>query len=151
MSQPPTPSRTELLDLYHIAIDEYHFTVTLAWSRTQYFLAFNVGILTAGTALLTLGSSHVFSVIVFVVGLVAAVLSIRAVQVSHHYFRATRDRVRSFETELGLPGDLRFNTTSGFADRPRPRINVNVTVVVYMLLGVLASADVAGAVAALMP
>ena len=140
--------RPELLDLYRLAVEEYRFQLGHNWSRTQYWLAFNVGILAAGTALLTIPTRSVFSVIVFAVGAVAASLSMRAVQVSHGYYRATRNRVRRVEDALDLPADLRFDTTAGFTGRRRPR--VNVTAVVYLLLTALAVADIAGAVAALM-
>jgi len=148
--QPSTPAgaRRELLDLYRVAVDEYRFQATFNWSHAQYWMVFNSGILIAGTALLTAAEHSTYPVVVFAVGAVASVLSMRAVQVAHsRYYRAARGRVKRFDDLLHLPADLRFDTTAGFTGRRRPR--VNVAVVTYLLLTVLAVADIAGAVAAL--
>ena len=76
-------------------------------------------------------------------------MSMRAVQVAHSlYYRAARGRVKRFEELLHLPAELRFDTTAGFTDARRSRVNVSA--VTYLLLIVLAVADVAGGVAALL-
>jgi len=146
---PPRPERAELLELYRVAVDEYRFQTTFNWSRAQYWMVFNSGILIAGTALLTVPGRSFYPVVVFLVGAVAALLSMRAVQVAHNrYYRAARGRVKRFEELLDLPADLRFDTTAGFTGRSRPK--VNVAAVTYLLLTALAMADIAGAVATLL-
>ena len=48
-------TRTELLELYRVVIDEYRFQVRLNWDRTQYFFVLNTAVTTAaGTLLATL-------------------------------------------------------------------------------------------------
>jgi hypothetical protein len=146
---PPVQARPELLDLYKVAVDEYHFQATFNWSRAQYWMVFNSGILIAGTALLTVPGRSVYPVVVFLVGAVASLLSMRAVQVAHsRYYRAARGRVKRFEELLSIPNDLQFDTTTGFTGRQRPKVNVSA--VTYLLLTVLAVADITGAVAALL-
>jgi hypothetical protein len=144
----PTPEppengpRGELLELYKIAVDEYRFQAQFNWSRTQYWLVFNSGILAAGVALVAAFGDSTFPILVFAVGVVACALSARAIQVSHGYYRAARARLQRFETALDLQPEMRFDTTAGLAHARRP--TVNVTAVTYLLLAVLAAADIAG-------
>lgn len=145
MTGEDNPERRELLDLYKIAVDEYRFQAQFNWSRIQYWLAFNTAILAAGVALM---ASTRFSAAVFLIGALAAGLSIRAAHVAHGYYRVTRDRVRRFELALELDEPLRFDTTPGFADQRRTRINV--TMVNYLLLTAVGVADLVGVVAAFM-
>jgi hypothetical protein len=60
-------------DIYKIAVDEYRFQAQYNWSRTQYLLAFNVGILAAATAVASQPGKS--AALVFGLGAVAAVLS----------------------------------------------------------------------------
>jgi len=73
---------------------------------------------------------------------------VRASQVAHGYYRQARDWVRRIEATLSLDEDFRFDTTPGLAGRRSARINVSA--VNYLLLGVVAVADAAGVLAALM-
>ncbi|HEY5879526.1 MAG TPA: hypothetical protein VIU11_11480 [Nakamurella sp.] len=145
---PPTPwGRPELLDLYRESLAEYRFQAQFNWSRAQYWLVFNAGILTAGVALLA-GTHSRLVVIVFVIGVVCCLLSARAVQVAHLYYRASRDRVSRLERELHVPAAAPVDTTRGFTGGRRPRVNVQA--VVYLLLASLAGADVVAAVLSFM-
>ena len=56
---PPLPPRAELLDLYKVALDEYRFQVNLNWSRTQYYLTLNVGIISIATGILQISKGRV--------------------------------------------------------------------------------------------
>jgi hypothetical protein len=144
--QPAPVPRGEMLELYKLSIDEYRFQAQFNWSRTQYWLAFNTGILAAGIALLGTLERALPSAIIFLVGVIAAALSARAVHVAHDYYRATRDRLRRLEDLLDLPTTVRFDTTAQLkAGRSR---SINVTMVSYLLLGAVGVADVVGIVAA---
>jgi hypothetical protein len=45
------PSRSELLDLYRVAVEEYRFQVQLNWDRAKYLLGFNTAVIGVGTGL----------------------------------------------------------------------------------------------------
>lgn len=139
----PVTARGELLELYKMSVEEYRFQAQFNWTRTQAWLVFNTAILAAGIALLKLTP---FAAVVFAIGALAAVLSIRAVEVMHGYYRQARDRVRRFETSLDLPVGQRFDTTPGQQGRRSSRINV--TAVSYLVLSAVACADVLGVVTA---
>jgi hypothetical protein len=70
-------SRTELLELYRIVIDEYRFQVRLNWDRTQYYFVFNTAMVTAAaTVLATLKTwGAVVAFFLFVLGCTSAVLA----------------------------------------------------------------------------
>lgn len=126
-------------DLYRMAVEEYRFQVQHNWSRTQYFLAFNAGILSAASAVSSRpGRGAIF---IFALGAVASVLSALAVHTQHDYYRAARNRMSRVEESLGVPADHRFDTTATLGKRPR-RASVNQ--VVYMLLAASALANVVG-------
>ena len=132
------------VDIYKVAVDEYRFQAQFNWSRTQYLLVFNFGIFAAAAGLLSLpGRGAAF---VFLVGLVAAVLSIAAVHVMHGYYRAARDRMRRVEEDVVLPSSQRVDSTATLGRRVR-RISVNQ--IIYLLLGVVALADLLAGVYAL--
>lgn len=129
------------VDVYKIAVDEYRFQAQFNWSRTQYLLAFNVGILAAASAVAAApGRSAAF---VFVLGAAAAVLSVAVVKVQHGYYRAARDRMRRIEEAVKLPREHRLDTTAQLGGRPRL---ASVNQVVYVLLGSMGVADVVGLV-----
>lgn len=69
------------VDLYRIAVEEYRFQAQFNWSRAQYLLAFNVGILAAATAVASRPGSG--AALVFALGALAAVLSMLVVRVQH--------------------------------------------------------------------
>lgn len=135
----PTPG-----EIYKIAVEEYRFQAQFNWSRTQYLLVFNAGILAVAIGLtsqpLLVGS------LAFVLGLVASVMTILVVRVQHSYYRAARDHMKRIEAEVQIPMTQRLDTTSTLGGRQR---KVSLNQLVYLLLGVLAAANVWGLVSRL--
>jgi len=77
--------------------------VQLNWDRTKYLLGFNTAIIGVGTGLIKIGSHSAATPLligIFVVGLVAATLSIFAVYLQHTYYRSTRDRMVALASQL---------------------------------------------------
>lgn len=132
-------------DLYRIAVEEYRFQAQYNWSRTQYLLAFDAGILAVAIGLGT--QPALLSTLAFALGLVVSVLSIMAVKVQHSYYRAARDHMRRVESELGVPSDQRMDTTATLGGRRR---KMSVNTIVYLLLGSLGAANIYGAVSHLL-
>ncbi len=129
------------LDLYKLAVEEYRFQAQFNWTRTQYLLAFNAAILTAGAAV---ASRHGRSAaLVFALGAVASAASIFAVRAQHAYYRAARNRMQRAEDVLGVPTTLRVDTTATLGRRGR---FVSVQQIVYLLLGALAVSNAVGVV-----
>lgn len=124
-------------DIYKVAVDEYRFQAQHNWSRTQYLLAFNAGILTAGAAVASQGGRGAAPI--FLLGVVAAVLSCMAVRTQHDYYRAARNHMQRVESALAVPENQRMDTTSTLGRRYRA---VSVNQVVYLLLGAIAIANV---------
>lgn len=83
------------MDLYKTAVDEYRFQARYNWSRTQYLLAFNAGILAVAVGLASQPGR--LAALTFGLGLVAAVLSMSVVNVQHGYYRAARYHMRRVE------------------------------------------------------
>lgn len=143
--------RTELLDLYRLAVEEYRFQVNLNWERTQYLLALNVGVLGLGIGLLSvhMHAALVLTACVFALGAGAAALSMMALRTQHSYYRATRDRFKKLEQLLALQPELQIETTPGMematGKRAEPR-PIRVQTVVTVLLVAVATIDVFGSV-----
>jgi hypothetical protein len=132
-------------DLYRIAVEEYRFQAQYNWSRTQYLLAFNAAILVVAVGL---GSQAVpLDGLAFVLGFAASVLTVLVVRVQHGYYRAARDHMRRIEEDLSLDQRQRLDTTSTLGGR-RSRV-ASVNQVVYLLLGILAAANLYGFLARL--
>jgi hypothetical protein len=113
---PVDPSGGEPLppaDAYKIAVDEYRFQAQFNWSRTQYLLGLNVVVLVAGTGVAS--RPGVGAALVFAFGALAAALSASVVHTQHGYYRATRAHLQRVEDSLGVPADLRLDTTSTMA------------------------------------
>ena len=127
-------------DVYKIAVEEYRFQAQYNWSRTQYLLAFNVGILAAATAVASQPGKS--AALVFGLGAIAALLSMSVVQVQHGYYRAARDHMKRIEAAVALPPDQRIDTTANLGGRRRKVLSVNQ--VVYLLLASVAVADLVG-------
>jgi hypothetical protein len=140
------PSRAELLELYKIAMEEYRFQVNLNWSRTQYYLVLNVGILGVATGILQLARSGVGILVgaIYIAGIACAVLSLAASRVQLGYYRAARTHKADIEQQLEL-GPLSISTTPGMGSTLR-RFG-KVTMFNNFTLCVLALADAIGAVA----
>ena len=126
-------------DLYKLAVDEYRFQAQFNWSRTQYLLAFNAAILTAASAVASQPGGS--AAMVFLLGAVAAMLSLAAVRTQHDYYRAARDRMRRVEKALAIPEDHRTDTTATLGTRHR---TVSVNQVVYLLLAAMVLANLVG-------
>lgn len=140
-----------LADMYKVAVEEYRFQVQLNWSRSQYLLAFSVAILAAGVGLLNLGGGDAqwMTAAVFVVGAVAAVMSIAVTVVQHDYYRAARDRAKRFEAELNVPSALRMDTTPTMRRPAAARRLGKVVNLLYVLYAFIGALDVVGVVYAL--
>ena len=131
-------------DLYKISVDEYRFQAQYNWSRTQYLLAFNAGILVVAIGLNS--RPLLLATLAFALGFVASVLTMIVVKVQHGYYRAARDHMQRVEEDLGLDERQRLDTTATLGARSR---TVSVNHVAYLLLGALAAANVYGFVARL--
>jgi hypothetical protein len=123
-------------DLYRSAVEEYRFQTTFNWSRTQYLMAFNAGLLTA--AVVTSQWSGVAAVAVYVLGVFSAALSIGVIRTQHGYYRAARDRMRRAEDLYGVPLAVRVDTTSRLGGRPR-RVSVNELVQILLVAVIVAN------------
>jgi hypothetical protein len=138
-----------LFDLYKLAIDEYHFQVTLNWNRTQYYLGLNVAIIGAGTGILKLGTPRSAALLtgsVFAVGVVTVVFSLFATGRQHAYYRATRDRLKAVEAALALDPVYELRSTEGLKGVPREGFGRRLTVtnVTYGVFAVLGAIDFIG-------
>ena len=129
------------MDIYKIAVDEYRFQAQFNWSRTQYLLVFNAGILAVAIGLTS--QPLLLGALAFVLGLVASVVTMLVVRVQHSYYRAARDHMKRIENEIDLPVAQRLDTTSSLGGRKR---KVSVNQLVYGLLLVLAAANAYGLV-----
>jgi isopentenyldiphosphate isomerase len=137
--------RQQLLDLYKVAVEEYRFQVELNWKRTQYFLALNIAILGVGTGLVKLQGpdARILVLCIFMIGCVSAILSIFATRTQHMYYRTARDNMQRQEELLQLPSPV-IRTTPGMSGRKRTvrqRLG-RVTTINYVLLSLLAAADI---------
>jgi hypothetical protein len=117
----------------------------LNWSRTQYFLVLNLGVVVLAAGVLQVGDRDLDGLAagLFLAGLVSCVLSALAHQVAHGYFRATRDHKAAVEERLGL-ADLALTTTPGMGGAARRW--GSVTTLVRSMLLVLAIVDLGGLV-----
>jgi hypothetical protein len=127
-------------DVYKVAVEEYRFQAQYNWSRTQYMLVFNTGILAAATAVAARPGRG--ATLIFLLGALVACVSVLVVRTQHDYYRAARDRMRRVEVAVGIPADQRTDSTSTLGGRRR---TASVNQLVYLLLGALAVANVVGA------
>lgn len=128
-------------DLYKIAVDEYRFQAQFNWSRTQYMLVFNTGILVAGTVVASRPGQS--AALVYLLGVLAACVSLLIVRTQHDYYRAARDRMKRVEASLDVPDNQRTDSTSTLGGRQR---TASVNQLVYLLLVAVATANVVGVV-----
>lgn len=128
------------IDLYRLAIEEYRFQAQFNWTRTQYLLGFNVAILAAGTAVS--GSFGGFALPVFILGAIAAVVTLLVMRQQADYYRAARERVRRLEERFAVDEDAKLDTTTKLGGRSR---FVSVKQLVNLLTASVAVADVAAA------
>ncbi len=128
-------------DVYKVAVEEYRFQAQFNWSRTQYMLVFNTGILAAATAVASRSGRG--AVLIFLLGALAACVSVLVVRTQHDYYRAARERMRRVEIAVGIPADQRTDSTSTLGGRRR---TASVNQLVYLLLGAVALTNGIGAV-----
>lgn len=112
-------AQPSVADLYKIALDEYRFQVTLNWSRTQYFIALNIAVVTV--ALATVASLEgvggvAASLALFTVGAACCVFGLSAGRTQRGYYHHVRDHKERLEERLGL-GELAITTTPGMGGR----------------------------------
>jgi len=107
-----------LFDLYQMHVEEYRFQVRLNWTRTQYFIVFNAGVLSIAAGLYRFGLRRNLAPLGFLfgLGLLASVLAMFATATQHGYYRTARDGMRRVAARLHL-GDLAIATTPGQAVR----------------------------------
>lgn len=95
--------RSDLLELYRIAIEEYRFNVRLGWDRAQYYLILNTVILGIGTGLVKVsGVPTVLVAAILGIGSVSCVHAVKAIRKSHEYYRAAIYKKTLIEHLLGL-------------------------------------------------
>jgi hypothetical protein len=148
-SSRPSIPRDELLKLYQIALDEYRFQVNLNWSRTQYYLTLNVGIIAIATGILQIAKGHVGDLTagLYFAGLVCCTLSLAASSVQKRYYEAIRDHKTKLERELGIQ-TYGIHTTPGMGSVVVSRLG-RVTTLLNVVLVVLGLMNVAGFVTVL--
>lgn len=129
------------VEVYKAAIDEYRFQAQFNWTRTQYMIVFNAGILVAATAVAS-RSGH-GAVLVFAFGVVTCALAVLVMRTQHDYYRAARDRMKRIEAAVGIPLDQRVDSTATMGKRRR---TASVTQLVYLLTAGIALANAVGAV-----
>lgn len=137
--------RAELFALYRIALDEYRFQVNLNWSRTQYYIALNLGIFGVATSLLKLNDPKLASLVgigLYLAGGLCCVLSLIAGHVQREYFRQTKRHKAAIEARLEL-GDLAIRTTPGMAGDTARRL-AKVTTFNTVILSIVLLLDAAG-------
>jgi len=141
--------RAALTELYKLALDEYHFQVNLNWSRSQYYLTLNIGILGVGTGILQFAHG-VFGFLVsgiFLAGTTCCLLSFAASLVQQRYYEQTRLHKANIESKLDL-GELRIKTTPGMGSTVK-RLGKVKTFLSVMLI-VIGTIDTLGIVAGIL-
>lgn len=118
-------ARERLFKLLDVHLAEYRFQVDLNWRRTQHLLALNSAMLAAGVGLLRLSPEDPLPLagVVFLAGLVLALLGRLVVETQHDYYRAAREGLERVEAKLGL-GELGIRTTPAMGSVYRRRITV---------------------------
>ncbi len=124
------------VELYKNAVEEYRFQAQFNWSRTQYMLVFNTGLLAVASAVASRPGHS--AALIFGLGIVACVLSWGIMRTQHDYYRAARKRMTLVEEEAGVPERQRVDSTATLGKRARW---ISVTQLVYLLLTALAVAD----------
>jgi hypothetical protein len=145
-----TPDRTELLDLYKIAVEEYRFQVKLNADRSRDYIVLNSAIIAAAVALIGQAHLPVLAAGAFGAGLVVSLLSIGGTHTQHGYYRDIKNRVADLEKRLNLRentqivggDDLGLIRTSPSGSRYRRLTSVNFN---YAILGQLCLVNSFGA------
>lgn len=106
IAAPNDIARSELLDLYKIALDEYRFEVTLNWQRTQYYFTVNTAVVAVAASILKVNGLDgwlppLIVGTLFVVGFVTARLARRMIDKGHTYYRRAVYKKTLIEHLLG--------------------------------------------------
>lgn len=142
--QDATPNQLTPTDAYKYALDEYRFQVNLNWSRSQYYIVLNLGIVGLATGLLRVDDQNLAAGVgigLYLVGAVCSVLTLFAVHVQQGYYRQARDHKARLEEKLGA-ADLAIRTTQGMGNTTR-RL-AKVTTFQNVILSMLLALDLAG-------
>jgi hypothetical protein len=93
---------------------DYQFQVSLTWSRTQYCLTLNAGLISVAAALLGLKGrdDSALVVAVFCVGIAVSLFSILALVIGRNYYEPVLTRMRALEEALELEKRYRIRTTT---------------------------------------
>lgn len=112
---PTDISRSELVSLHELLMEEYRFQIKLNSDRTQSYLALNAAIVTVAATLLRFGGENapVLVAAVLIVGLCIALLAARAVKQGHGYYRAVVYKKTLVENLLGRTRQIEGYTFEG--------------------------------------
>lgn len=137
-----TPAE-DLRDQYDRALDEYRFQVDLNWRRSEYFFVLNVGVLIAAATMFSSDDvPRALVGVLFLIGVLLAVLSVLANEAQHTYYRAARAVKLELESRMQLD-DLALATTPGMGSGFR-RVGRVRTFLKIMLIAI-ALVDLGGA------
>lgn len=137
-----SPTREELIDLYKIAVEEVRFQVKLNADRSRDYVVLNSAIIAAGITLLGQSQRPGLGGIVFLVGVLVAVLSILGTHTQHGYYRDTRTAKSQLANTLGIAEVVLIKTRPSGS---RYRRFGSVTGFNYIILILLCVVDVTGA------
>jgi hypothetical protein len=142
-----TLARDELLELYKIAVEEYRFQVRLNADRSRDFIVLNSAIIAAAITLLGQARLPLLAGMVFLIGLVVAVLSALGTHTQHGYYRDARNRTAQLEERLGIrrEGDRDLVLYKAKPTGSRYRRFGSITNFNYIILGLLCLVDLIGA------
>lgn len=145
------PPMEELRRQYDRALDEYRFQVDLNWRRSEYFFVLNVGVLIAAATMFSGDVPRVLVAVMFLIGVLLAVLSVLANEAQHSYYRSARALKLELEQRMQL-GDLALATTPGMGSsfgrlgRVRTFLKIMLIAIALVDLGgaAFAAADAVG-------
>lgn len=138
-------SREERLALYMAAIEDYKFQVNLTWSRTQYSLTLNAGLLGVAGTLLKLDDDRSLIPVMGLLfaGMLFAVLSFIAQRAGRSYYTPVVERMRALEESLGVSEQHATRNTSRQGGKT-PRVKVtNAFQAVIVILGLVDATGIA--------
>lgn len=132
----------DLQQLYLAALEDYRFQVNLTWSRTQYLLTLNSGLVSIAVTLMGLAESDERIVaIVFALGFGTALSSIAALTLGRRYYHPVLARIHAIENDLDLPYAHRLRTTP---EQGGPAARLRISYVFVSLFVGIALIDIAG-------
>ncbi len=126
------------MQLYVAAHQDYQFQVNLTWSRTQYCLTLNAGLLSVAAALYKIGAeiSVIPIIAVLSAGFIIAIFSILALKAGRSYYEPVNQRLRRLEYRLGIV-DYGVRTTPEQGGRKRVMTVTRSFITLMLGLGLL--------------